>query len=144
VSVIIDANCARAALQVNAAGDFAPVLEAILNGTAKLVVGGKLKREYQVVQAAWRFVMRLDQAGMARLVNDATVDQEEEAVLANFKLRSDDPHILALARVSKARLLCSLDKELHADFDDPKIINNPRGFIYQSPKHKKLIRKCCG
>ena len=55
------------------------------------------------------------------------------------EIKSDDEHILALARVSGARLLFSGDKNLHDDFKNAEIIGNPSGKVYQSQKHKRLL-----
>lgn len=144
MTIIVDANCSSDALGAPPKKEFLPIIEAFENGQAKLVLGGtKLKKEYHANGVAWRRFRILDQAGRAKLVNDADVDKEEEYVKTAFLLQSDDPHILALARVSGARLLCSRDQALHADFDNGKIINKPRGYIYQSAAHKNLIKKCC-
>ena len=52
------------------------------------------------------------------------------------KLQSDDPHIIALAKVANVRLLVSDDKNLHKDFK--AII---RGSIYQNSSHAGLLTK---
>ena len=54
-------------------------------------------------------------------------------------IKSDDEHILALARVSGARLLFSGDKDLHDDFKNPKIIGKPGGKVYQTQQHERLL-----
>ena len=46
--------------------------------------------------------------------------------------QSDDPHILALAVVSGARLLYSNDRLLQHDFKNPALINQPRGKVYST------------
>jgi hypothetical protein len=58
------------------------------------------------------------------------------------ELKSDDPHIIALAKVSGARLLCSKDQNLHTDFGNRVFIDKPRGNIYQNQSHAKLLKKC--
>ena len=143
MSLIIDANCASAALSEPTHADFAPLMRALTEGRAKLVVGGRLRAEYAKLAPVLRAFRTLNQAGRAVSVPDVEVDNEENAVTANFKLKSDDPHILALARVTRSRLLCSRDRALHADFTNPAIINRPRGFVYQDSTHEPLIRKCC-
>lgn len=144
MTLIVDANCAGDAFCSPAKPDFVPLVKALLEGRARLVVGGKLKREYQKNGVAWRMLKILDQAGRTKIESDAAVDNEEKNVKANYDLQSDDPHILALARVSGARLLCSRDQNLHHDFRNGDIISAPRGNIYQVAAHAKLIRKCCG
>ena len=143
MSLIIDANCAGAALGEPSHADFAPLMKAIMEGRAKLVVGGRLRSEYAKLTQVTRMFRALNQAGRAVSVSDQDVDAEEQVVIATCKLESDDPHILALARVSRSRLLCSKDQALHADFTNPVIINRPRGSIYQDSSHEPLIRKCC-
>ena len=51
-------------------------------------------------------------------------------------IKSNDTHILAIALVEKkARLLFGSDTNLHKDFTNPRIINDPRGSIYQNKTH---------
>lgn len=144
MSIIVDANVCSSIFGAPPDPAFAPIIAALNAGKAKLSVGGtQLKAEYARHGTAWRYIRALDQAGRVRLSNDALVDAEQAALPALFALKSDDPHILALARVSKARLLCSHDVALHADFGNSQIIANPRGYVYQNAAHKALIRKCC-
>ena len=144
MSIIIDANCSTDALRSDPTADFAPIVQALRDGTAKVTFGGTtLLNEYKKIGTAWRFLVALDRAGRSQKVNDALVDAEEKLVAKEFALYSNDPHILALARISGARLLCSRDQALHQDFGNRAIINRPRGFVYQDAKHKHLIRKCC-
>ena len=143
MSIIIDANCACAAFSEPSHADYQPLIKALTDGRAKLVVGGKLRIEYSKLKPVLRMFRALNQAGRAVSFADDLVDAEEQRVIADHKLVSDDPHILALARVSRARLLCTKDQALHADFTNPAIINRPRGSIYQDAVHERLIRKCC-
>lgn len=143
MSLIIDANCASAALSEPTHADFAPLMRALTEGRAKLVVGGRLRAEYARLPPVLRVFRTLNQAGRAVSVPDSAVDAEETLVTDTFELKSDDPHILALARVTRSRLLCSRDQALHADFTNPTIINKPRGSVYQDLSHEPLIRKCC-
>lgn len=139
--LIVDANCALSTLSAAPHADYQPVLDALLTGRRKLAIGGsKQKIEYQRLAAVWRFVRSLDQAGRARLIPDSKVDEEELLVKQRLDMASDDPHILALARISGARLLCSHDQALHADFCNGQIISNPRGKVYQNASHARLLR----
>jgi hypothetical protein len=69
---------------------------------------------------------------------------EEEEWLRTQELRSNDPHVIALARASGARTLCSRDRELHKDFKNPALVNDPRGSVYQSPSHRHLLGHTSG
>ena len=138
--IIIDANCSADALTPTPKPEFSPLIRAILEGKKKLAVGGtKQKREYMKNTKAWKYIQLLDQAGRAFLVSDIKVDEEELVIKANIPLVSDDPHLLALARLSGARILCSLDQALHTDFCNPRIISKPRGRVYQNATHENLL-----
>ena len=60
-----------------------------------------------------------------REVDDATRDLKKDKVC-----QSDDPHIIALARASGARLLYTSDDDLESDFKNARLISKPRGKIY--------------
>jgi rRNA-processing protein FCF1 len=140
--LIIDANLAPAVFGENSnSSDFRPVIDWLTfpKKNGKLVVGGKLKFELYKIENARRFIIRLIQAGRARDITE-NVDKETEKVRNMPELKSDDPHIIALAKVSGARILCSNDKDLREDFRNPKLID-PRGHIYQNAKQKHLLSK---
>jgi hypothetical protein len=84
----------------------------------------------------------LDKAGRAVRIPDADVDAEQKRLEAVGKYKSDDPHILALARVSRVRLLCSNDHLLCADFKNKKLIDKPRGKIYWDIRSKHILGDC--
>ena len=63
-------------------------------------------------------------------------EEVEKAMEKLQKLKSDDPDIIALAQVSRVKLLISGDKALHADFKE--II---KGKIYQTKEHQNLLTK---
>ncbi len=124
--------------------DYVPVYDAIYSGTAILVYGGHLTTEYMRCEHFWRILIRLDQQGRARQINGSRVRSLTEKMMADSVGRSNDQHILALARVSGVRLLCSNDDALCEDFRNPSIIANPRGNVYKRPQHRALIRAHCG
>ena len=111
-------------------------------GKGNLVVGGKLKQELD--QGVPQFRMWANQAILAgQLVNidDNCVNNKTREVEEHDELQSDDPHIIALAQVSGARLLFSNDKQLHEDFGNSDIINNPRGKIYSTLENKSFTQE---
>lgn len=63
-------------------------------------------------------------------------NEVEQAMSSLRDLQSDDPDIIALAQVSRVRLLVSGDMNLHADFKS--II---KGKIYQTKAHRRLLRR---
>jgi hypothetical protein len=141
--LIVDANVASLVLAARPHADFEPVTTALFNRRAVAVYGGQLRREYERVTHVLRILVILDRQGSARAVPDLDVDKMTEQVVQEGACQSDDPHIIALARVSDVRLLCSRDRDLHQDFKDPKVLQ-PRGSVYQNRSHRHLIRKHCG
>lgn len=121
--------------------DLAPLKSAVLNSICCLYYGGELRREYFHSEKVRRMVRQLDQAGRAKAIPDAVVDAKTNEVAQQCV--SDDPHIIALALESGARLLCSLDQDLHTDFTNPELIDAPRGHVYQNAAHEHLIRRHC-
>lgn len=144
MSIIVDANCALEVLSPTPSDDFQPVFETIMEKGGRLAYGGsKLRKEYQALSTVWKFIVALDRAGKANAYPDAEIDALQQAFTSSGALKSDDPHIIALAQVSGARLLCSRDKALHQDFLAKELIDKPRGRIYQNSKHAKLLRAHC-
>ena len=138
--VIIDANLAAIIFTPSPAEDFLPVLDWIFDKDGRLVSGGKLTQELFKIGAARRFLRTLNQAGRAIRVPDGKVSKEETWVISTGLCQSDDQHIIALARISGARTLCSKDGNLHQDFKNQKLISNPRGAVYQKAEHAHLLQ----
>jgi hypothetical protein len=139
--LIIDSNIIDKAFSTGHA-DFEPVRRAILSGNARLVFGGQLLVEYKRKSEFLRFLLVLERAGKAIPFSDSLVDSETARVRRSGICRSDDPHVIALARVSGVRLLCSEDQELGDDFKDLRLLN-PKGSIYKKASHAKLIFRHC-
>jgi len=145
--VIIDVNLAFRIFTSAPEADFRPVFDWLhapdKNGC--LVYGGKLFKELSNRTASLRYLRALFQAGRAYQISDARVQDEEQQVTCSGLWQSDDPHVVALARVSGARTLCSHDQTLHQDFRNPKFIAKPRGRVYQNATHTHLLRHdhCC-
>lgn len=140
--LIIDANAVSLALDPDGDNDFTPVWKALVSRRARAVYGGKLAREYLKVAKLCDLIRRFDQIGVFRQIATSKVNAETAKVKTEACCVSDDEHIIALARVSGVRLLCSHDKALHDDFTNPKILR-PRGSVYQNPSHAALIQKHC-
>ena len=72
-----------------------------------------------------------------------------EKEVSSWNLKSDDPHIIALALVNGARLLYSNDLALQKDFRNAKLVSKPKGKIYTTVKFseydkvkKNLLENC--
>lgn len=135
--LIIDANLASVVFSDKPSKNFSPLIDWLTNKDGKLVVGGQLASEVDRVSVARSFVRRLWQAGRARFIPE-TITAREATVVSDL-CDSNDPHVIALARISGARILCSHDKTLHKDFTNLGLISNPKGHIYQSAKHARLL-----
>ncbi len=138
--LLVDANLAAAVFARPPHADFSPVLGWLEKGDGCVVYGGRLATELDRVGEGRRFLRSLLQAGRARLLPERDIDAEETVVAGTDLCRSDDPHILALARVSGARTLCTHDRNLQRDFRNSRLISAPRGSIYQRPEHSRLLR----
>lgn len=110
----------------------------------KIVYGGELRREYLRRKDMMEQLAALDRKGQAKIISDAEVDNETEAVKASGLCRSNDEHVIALARVAKVRLLCADDTALKQDFKTKTLIDKPRGKVYNRKSHKELLREFCG
>ena len=112
-----------------------------------LVAGGLLLRELSD-NSNFRavFADRL-RAGRAKRVPDDEIDSALDE-LPNELVESDDHHVLALAKVSGARLLFTNDNALQDDFRNRRIIGGTRGRIYTTGRnqnvtdtHRRLLQR---
>ena len=136
--LIVDTNLAGVVFGNPGQNDFRPIIDWLAK-TGKLVVGGRLSRELDRHNSVRRFIRVLQQAGRVRVIPSVETDSEITRI-ADLCV-SDDPHIIALARISGARVLCSRDNNLHRDFTNTGLISDPRGRIYQNATHLKLLRR---
>lgn len=138
--LIVDANLAGIVFSSPPHPDFVPVLDWLEKRDGCLIVGGRLGAELVHGEKARRFLLALLRAGRAKRVPDEQVAAEEAAVLGTGHCHSNDGHVIALARISGARTLCTHDKTLQKDFRNPRLISKPRGSIYQRKAHTRLLR----
>lgn len=145
--LIIDTNIAHRVLLQKDDTNFKDVharLFAVKQPTAAMVYGGRLAREYAGNDSIRRVVVALDRTGGAMRVSDALIAQETAWAVASGLCQSDDEHIIGLARAANVRLLCSHDQDLHVDFTNRALLSNPRGKVYQTRRHRPLLREFCG
>ena len=128
--VIIDAD-ARDEVFGNADSEAgAYMLEWLTSGPGKLVIGGQLRRELTGSGEFTRWLRTAIRVGRVIDAGDSDVDAGAKALRRGSMCRSNDTHVLALARESKARLLFTNDRKLQEDFRDPRIIRTPRGHVF--------------
>ena len=98
--------------------------------------GGKFAKE--VVGKARTKLEAYAQAGKAVFVPPERFEADAGDLAP--RIRSDDPHVLALARVAKVRLLYTGDSDLIDDFKDRSLIS-PRGRVYSRASNSNLLTR---
>lgn len=113
----------------------------ISTGNGRLVVGAKLLKELDKGSFAFRQWAKEGQiSGRMRRPNEDQVTARTQELREQALCRSNDPHIIALAQASGARLLYSNDRALQQDFKDKSLIDNPRGKVFTTLKHQDYSR----
>ena len=139
--IIVDANKLGVFLAEPPHADAVPIRQWLDRpaGVGALVysTGGKFADE--LGSKAKRKLADYRRAGRARLVAASRFAEDEAELKASGRLRSDDAHVLALARVSGARLLYTADQDLIEDFKDHHLIQRPRGKIYSGAANADLL-----
>jgi hypothetical protein len=109
--IVVDANVLSAVFRRDSAAhsEYGPVLDWVMKGPGFFVYGGtKYAGELQSYLPVFAELARQRKA---RAVNHALVDKHEKQVaLLIHDTKCDDPHLIAMFRVSGCRLLCSDDK----------------------------------
>ena len=119
--------------------DSTPIHDWIEKRSGKLVYsfGGKFGTEMS--SNAKKKLRGLDQSGKAKQIHHSELTKQARKIPENIVFKSDDKHIISLARASGARLLYTEDKDLMEDFKNTQLINNPKGKIYSRAKNKDLL-----
>ena len=141
---ILDVNVVSEVFGENRSNAGIMFREWIESGRGRLVTGGKARTELyrSGVFGAWAKVAL--RYGYLEEKADHLVDARTDELIALAQHSSDDPHILALALVSGVRLLWTNDRLLQQDFQNPRIINRPRGSLYptgETPNAAKNRRR---
>jgi len=103
-----------------------------------LVYGGQLKKELEQNPMAERILTVWYQSGHAYREDDEAISIKAKQI--RNSCCSTDPHILAVAILSKSRLLCTNDGNLIKDFTGNRIITNPKGKIFRYSSHRHLLK----
>ena len=113
-----------------------------------MVVGGKLLSELKKLSAFGQWAQIAALSGIMRTAKEDEVAARTQDLEELGVCRSDDPHVVALAQVSGARLLYSNDIDLHRDFTSKTLVDDPRGKVYSTNKskeftdaHQRLLRR---
>ena len=103
-------------------------------------MGGKLRGELLQSERfqEWAYSARL--AGRLRYEDNAKVDKRVNKIERIGAHSSDDPHVIALAQVSGARLLYTNDRKLQEDFKNKALIDKPPGKVYSTLRTQKFTK----
>ena len=139
--IIVDANKLGNFLAEPANDDAAPIREWLDRGEGSIFysTGGKFTKE--IGKEAKIRLQNYSRNGKAKLFPASKFEQDLRDLQAQGGLRSNDPHILALARASGARLLYTGDQDLIEDFKNKRFIDQPRGKIYSGAANANLLTK---
>ena len=137
--IIVDANKLGTFLADPADDDSRPIHEWLDRGVGSIVysTGGRFAKEIR-----GRAKTRLEnyvRAGRAKLIPGSLFADDERGLEARPDLRSDDPHVLALAKAAGVRLLYTADRNLISDFKDRNFIDRPRGRVYSGARNANLL-----
>ena len=142
---ILDADAVSAVFTEDPAPGAREFRRWIESARGRLAIGGRLRKELAVNTAFKKWLREALLRGSVRDTPDRRVNDEARALASRENLRSNDQHVLALARLSGARLLYSRDKALREDFRNEKILGDPRGKLYPEGKgaecHRWLLRQ---
>ena len=106
-------------------------------GSIVYSTGGRFAKEIQ--DRAKTKLENYVRAGRAKLIPGNLFAGDERNLNARADLRSDDPHVLALARAAGVRLLYTADRNLISDFKDRSFIDHPRGKVYSGVRNANLL-----
>ena len=113
--------------------DMQPVWHWLNRGNGKIAYSNvkKIKDEWAKANS---LVIELNRAGKFKMVPAQDVQEKLDELKGQIK--SNDPHIIALALAAEVEVLISGDKTLHEDFK-----NLVGGKVYQTKSHSRLLRK---
>lgn len=86
-----------------------------------------------------RLLKEYAKAGHAKLIPASVFEEDEQHLQENPAVKSNDCHVLALARVADVRILFTEDQDLMEDFKNPNLINKPRGKIFSGKQNEKEL-----
>ena len=130
--IILDTNMFSSYLESD---EMKPLRNWIQNRGGKIVFSdiGKLGRELQKHRKMAQRLKLHRRAGKVKVVGKIEVARARTE-LKYLDLKSNDIHILALAKAGNVKLLCSKDRHLHSDFK--RVIH---GKVYQGREHSHLL-----
>jgi hypothetical protein len=92
--------------------EFKPVLDWIVEGNGKIVIGGSKFHDELFTNIGWfrKLFLLLKGLNKVVVVDAHTVDAHQKAIEAKkIHKHFDDPHLVALLAISKCRVICTND-----------------------------------
>ena len=132
--IIIDTNMQGKYMDPNDA-DMRPVRNWINDRSkrGRIVYSKTTDFERETLNQFKKQFVALSRSGKLKMIDTKQVTAKQKELKKQNKLISNDPHIIALALVARAKVLVSSDQNLHNDF---KQIG---GSVYQTAQHKHLL-----
>ncbi len=145
MGIVIDSNTLASVFNKKASdhSDFKPVLNWIVKGKAKIIIGGSAYiNELKRTPSYLRFIAELNKVGKVFYQNIDSVDREVPIFRNKIRCRQfNDPHIFALISTSQCKILCSNDGDSFYYIHDRRISHlfkiKPK--VYTNVKHKPNI-----
>ena len=137
---ICDANVAHEVFNLKTQTPSGKIFLQWITPKRRLVIGGKLKEELFQKKEIKQWAYEVGKRGKLDYIKEEDFNRAIRS-LKRERLKSNDPHIIALAKVSGARLLYSEDGPLIEDFTNKKLINNPEGKIYPKGKKENALKR---
>ena len=138
MAIVIDANVCSIVFRKNSV--YPELFKWLFFKDGKLGSGGLNYDELIKVTEVRKWLKLLDQIGKLKVVGKDNI--EFELNLDKMQLcKSDDKHVIALMRAGRFRLICTDDKDLKGDVDNKRLLNKPRGKIYNEKSSNRLLRE---
>lgn len=138
--VIVDANVAHSLFDSKKQTPAGKALLKWIEKGRSIITGGQLTEELYQHQSVKEWAKQNRRSGRVKTYSHDNIKQQIKR-LKQGPMQSNDSHIIALARVSRARLLYSKDQKLQLDFKDKKLIDKPVGKIYPYRKNTNEIKR---
>lgn len=139
--IIVDADVIGGMLGDPANDDAAPVRQWIESGRGKIVYSTEGRFGSEIVGKARAKLQQYYRAGKAKFVPYGEFREMEVRLQEDGGLRSEDFHVIAMAKAARVRLLYTKDAKLMNDFKNKTIIHNPRGKVYSSRRNRSLLER---
>lgn len=137
---ILDADCAAEVFGRDTSEAGEEFRRWVIGGRGRLVYGAGLREELNELSGFTQWAASRPPnlrycGGSALKVAKADLDSQR---LPNGPIRSNDTHVLAIAKVSGARLLYTRDKKLRSDFANQNVVSSPQGQLYNEGAKDKF------